>query len=130
MAHILLAEDSAPFRRLVRAQLIQLGHEVTCAQNGDIAWQHYQSATFDRVLTDLQMPTLDGFALMQKIRAVDRRLPIVAMTGLADKSRLQQVLQAGADLVLNKPFSVNCLKYAMTIERTVQDLGATTKVTA
>jgi len=84
---VLLAEDSAFFRTRVAGFLEQLGLTVVTAENGQEAWQLLQSGEhhFSLIVTDIEMPVLNGFELCQRIRAEQRwnELPVLALTSLA-----------------------------------------------
>ena len=81
------------------------GYEVVAAVDGLDAWEKLNQGSFDAVISDVQMPNLDGLNLTRKIRAqsATRSLPIILLTSLAsDEDRLQGI-QAGANAYLTKP---------------------------
>jgi two-component system chemotaxis sensor kinase CheA len=95
---ILLAEDSEFFRKRVRGFLESEGYEVHECEDGAIAWEALQDPEnrFQLVLTDIEMPNMNGLELAQRIRSTPAlaHLPVVALTSLAsedDKRRGQQV---------------------------------------
>jgi two-component system chemotaxis sensor kinase CheA len=100
-AKILLAEDSAFFRSQVMAFLESKGYEVTGAEDGLEAWTLLQSGQedFDLVLTDIEMPNMNGFELSERIRDCDafHSLPIIALTSLAGQEDIERGRQAGID---------------------------------
>ncbi len=106
--HILLAEDSQMNRKLTAALLEKKGHSVTRVASGHEAVNAYMRGHFDLVLMDLQMPGMDGFDTAETIRRLDsgrgQRVPIVALTACDIEVNLQRCLDAGMDLMLNKPF--------------------------
>src|SRR2546430_17162367 len=87
MARILLAEDDAATRDLVQRALGLEGHEVVVTQDGVEALEKLQAAParFDVLVTDVQMPGLDGIALVEKGLAVNAQLRAVLMSGFADE---------------------------------------------
>lgn len=102
----LVVDDSMPLRRSVMYALQRLG-DVTCVEAGDgaEALKKAQSATIDIVLTDINMPVLDGLKLIAQLRKdpAHARVPIVVITtegALADKER---ALSLGANAYLVKP---------------------------
>jgi two-component system chemotaxis response regulator CheY len=102
----LVVDDSAAMRRHVREALASLpGFEVAEACDGADAWRQLATAHFDILLTDLDMPVLDGLKLVALVRqaAVDPRLPILVITGEAAQADRERVLSLGANALLPKP---------------------------
>ena len=104
---ILLAEDGKANQRLAKALLEKWGHTVTIAEDGRIAVNCWQTAPFDLILMDVQMPELDGLDATREIRARESidggHIPIVAMTARAMKGDREQCLEAGMDGYVAKP---------------------------
>lgn len=101
---VLLAEDSVTTRLLEQHILETAGYEVVSAPDGAEAWRRLQEGGADVVVTDVQMPGMDGFELTRAIRASPRfaDLPVVLVTGLgSDADRLRGV-EVGASLYLVK----------------------------
>jgi len=98
---ILLAEDSAFFRSQVLAFLESKGYEVTPCEDGLDAWNTLElgEQTFDLVLTDIEMPNLNGFELCERIResSTHGQLPVVALTSLAGQEDVQRGHEVGID---------------------------------
>lgn len=105
---ILLAEDN-PTNRLVALRLLEkMGHQVICAENGEIALTKYQEQPFDLVLMDMQMPVMDGLVATEKIRELELssarpHLPIIALTANALDRDREACMNAGMDCFLTKP---------------------------
>ena len=109
---ILLVEDNAINQHVILAQLRLLGFDATLAANGREALAAWRTAAFDLVLTDLQMPEMDGYALAAAIRTAEgagTRVPIVALTANALKGEAERCLAAGMDGYLTKPLRVAAL---------------------
>jgi CheY-like chemotaxis protein len=103
---ILLAEDNETNRDVLREQLRLLGYDVEVAHDGEQALEKWRAGRFALLLTDCQMPIMDGFALTQTIRCEESaasRLPIIAVTGNAMRGEAQRCLTAGMDDYLSKP---------------------------
>jgi two-component system sensor histidine kinase/response regulator len=104
---ILLAEDNVVNQRVAIGLLSKAGHAVTLAENGRLALEALDHATFDLVLMDMQMPELGGDEAIAAIRERERRrgghLPIIALTAHALKGDRERCLAAGADEYLAKP---------------------------
>ena len=103
---ILLAEDSSFFQQKVKQFLEQLGTVVVTADDGAAAWEILNSGQhdFSLIVTDIEMPHLNGFELCEKIRASDqlRSLPVLALTSLASDADRERGRQAGIDEYLVK----------------------------
>ncbi|HEX9096069.1 MAG TPA: response regulator [Candidatus Dormibacteraeota bacterium] len=101
---ILVAEDSLTTRTLVRNILQAAGYEVVVTPDGAAAWDALQTERFDLLVSDIEMPNLDGIALTKRIRATPSLLglPVILVTarGAADDRALG--LQAGADAYVTK----------------------------
>src|SRR3712207_6410931 len=102
---ILIAEDDAVSRLLLRRSVEQLGHECLVAEDGDAAWGLFQRYEVDVVVSDWMMPGLDGPALCRRIRSHPRQTYtyVILLTALAGKQFLLAGLEAGADDYLTKP---------------------------
>lgn len=96
---ILLAEDTAFFRAVEIQYLKELACQVDTAVNGIEALERLNHEHYDLLLTDLEMPGMDGFELTQRIRASEklRKLPIIALTALSAEQYLQKGKEAGVD---------------------------------
>ncbi|MCS7016938.1 MAG: response regulator [Gemmatales bacterium] len=120
---ILLVEDSLVNQRLMLGLLGGWGHEVTVAENGPQALQWFNRERFDLILMDIQMPDMDGYEVMRRIRALEQRrgghVPILAITARAMRDDRQKCLDAGADGYLAKP--IRAAELAREIERVLQE---------
>lgn len=102
---ILLVEDSITTRAQERRILVNAGYDVITAVDGLDGWQQLGKHDFDAVVTDVQMPNMDGWALTEKIKN-DRRyrdLPVIVITVLASSKHRKKGLDAGADAYITKP---------------------------
>ncbi|MEN9628057.1 MAG: hypothetical protein RJA10_1284 [Pseudomonadota bacterium] len=114
-ARILVAEDNAINREVIVEQLSLLGYRADVADDGQLAFERWQQGRHALLLTDLQMPRLDGYALTRAIRQheADHGLPhtrIVALTACADPSAAAVCLRAGMDHHLPKPLDLGALQ--------------------
>ncbi|MFI5491105.1 SpoIIE family protein phosphatase [Actinoplanes sp. NPDC051859] len=107
---VLLVDDNADLRDHV-ARLLRPYWEVTTAEDGWEALEQARALPFDLVLTDVMMPRLDGFGLIEALRADERTrdVPIVMLSARAGEESSVEGLAAGADDYLVKPFSVRDL---------------------
>jgi two-component system chemotaxis response regulator CheY len=106
MAKILTIDDSVSLRRLLASALKSAGHSVTEADSGASALGIAQGASFDLVISDLNMPGMDGLALVGALRklAPYRAVPILILTTEMDPTKKQAAKAAGATGWLVKPF--------------------------
>ena len=101
---ILVADDEANIRRILETRLAMQGHEVLAAKNGAEALEIFRGFEPDLVVLDVMMPELDGFAVVERIRA-QSEVPIILLTALGDVADRITGLQLGADDYMVKPFS-------------------------
>jgi two-component system cell cycle response regulator DivK len=111
MKRILIAEDNAVNRELLRELLEAMGHSVEEACNGLEALQMIVHSPPDLLLLDLSMPIMDGFTALKKIRATApiAALPVLAVTAFAMRGDEEKALQAGFDGYLAKPIDIALL---------------------
>lgn len=86
MARILVVDDDKAVRLLLRAMLECQGHSVVEAENGDEGLRYYRAAPTDLVITDIQMPVMDGLQMIKALRGDFPTAPIIAISG--EKSQL------------------------------------------
>lgn len=112
MKRILIVEDKASSRELLRTVLEQLGYEVEEANDGDEALRLVRQQTPNLVLMDLQMPTRNGYDVLEEIRKDPNlaRLPVVAITANAMPGDQEKVLAAGFTGYIAKPVSLAHLR--------------------
>jgi two-component system sensor histidine kinase EvgS len=124
---VLVAEDNPTNRELIAAQLERLGHRHTIVDDGEQALLAATSHAFDVLLTDLQMPRRDGYALVRALRATDATLHIIAMTANAMPEEEERCLASGMDGFVTKPVRLDALRGALaavTVADTVWNLEA------
>ncbi len=104
--HILVVDDSASVRQMVEVTLKSAGYQVTTASDGQKALAACQSNRFDFVLTDQNMPNMDGLTLIKSLRgmAAFGRTPIVVLTTEASDAMKAQGRAVGATGWMVKPF--------------------------
>jgi CheY-like chemotaxis protein len=112
MKRILIVEDKASSRELLRTVLEQLGYVVIEAGDGDEALRQVRRQTPDLVLMDLQMPARNGYDVLQEIRKDPglARLPVVAVTANAMPGDEAKVLAAGFTGYIAKPVALAHLR--------------------
>ncbi|MCB1893853.1 MAG: chemotaxis response regulator CheY [Zoogloeaceae bacterium] len=120
----LVVDDFSTMRRIVRNLLKELGYtNVDEAEDGVAALQKLQSASFDFVVTDWNMPNMDGLTLLQTIRATAglKHLPVLMVTAEAKKENIIAAAQAGASGYVVKPFTAGTL--AEKLEKIFEKMG-------
>ncbi|TWA85042.1 PAS domain S-box-containing protein [Azospirillum brasilense] len=107
---ILVAEDNAINRKVLQMQLTALGHTAELTTGGAEALAALERRRYALLLTDIQMPEVDGFELTRRIRAAERatgaHLPIVALTANAAPADIESYAAAGMDEALSKPLDL------------------------
>jgi CheY-like chemotaxis protein len=115
---ILVAEDNKNIQNVVSRILDFMGFEVAFAANGVEALSLFLKNSFDLVLTDLEMPIMDGWSLTHSIKERSPNTPVVLMTGADRETVLKKVKSAPFDSVIFKPFLVN--DFQSTVQRVLE----------
>ncbi|MDR6554380.1 response regulator [Paenibacillus qinlingensis] len=101
---VLLVEDNEINQQVAQAILQEMDIHVDLAENGVEALKRTATKQYDAILMDLQMPLMDGFEATRNIRDYDQETPIIAMTADAMQGIKEQVMAAGMDAYISKPF--------------------------
>ncbi|QBG47169.1 response regulator [Verrucomicrobia bacterium S94] len=104
---ILIAEDNAFSRTLLKKTLTKAGYKVVAAENGDAAWKILQQEDPPKLaLLDWMMPGLSGIELCRKMRQIESPIPVytILLTAKSDKEDVLEGFAAGADDFIIKPF--------------------------
>jgi CheY-like chemotaxis protein len=106
VASILVVDDDASVRALLRDLLESEGHEVRTAADGFAALRAVSAARPDCVVLDVMMPGMDGHEVLARLRSRDggASLPVVMLTAAADDAHAWRAWSGGADVFLGKPF--------------------------
>jgi two-component system, cell cycle response regulator CpdR len=115
MARVLIVDDEESMRALVARAIAMDGHDIVAAQDGAEALEILvrDSGAYDLLLTDIQMPVMDGIALALMAARDFPRLTILLMTGFADQRERASNLNAIVHDVITKPFSAADLRTAV-----------------
>jgi CheY-like chemotaxis protein len=115
MSRVLIADDEDSMRVLVARAIAMDGHDIVTAQDGaealDILTR--EDGAFDLLLTDIQMPVMDGIALALSAARDFPNLTVLLMTGFADQRERASNLNAIVHDVITKPFSVADIRTAV-----------------
>jgi pilus assembly protein CpaE len=105
MANILLIDDDADFRSMLKLMLTRMNHTVSLASRGEDGFTQATTNKFDLVILDLMMPDVDGYELTRQLRAEasTRNVPILVVTARTQPADRESAREAGADGYLTKP---------------------------
>lgn len=118
MAKILVVDDKQMMRDSVSTMLTRAGFTAVVAENGFAAVEMVSRHRPDAIVTDLQMPELDGIGLLGEVMKIDAQIPVVLMTAYASVDTAVKALKAGAFDYIQKPFEGDEL--IMTMKRAVE----------
>ena len=107
MTHVLLVEDDPRIREIVERGLGARGFTITTAADGSTGSNLGRTLDVDLILLDLVLPDMRGVEVLENVRVVKPRLPVIALTALDDLGSKITGLDAGADDYVTKPFSVD-----------------------
>jgi len=110
---ILLVEDSELARQVAKEYLIDLGYKnVIEASDGLIAFMRLQKLKIDLIISDWEMPRMDGLELLKKIKNIDKlsHIPFIILTAVDSREKVIQAIRAGAKSYIVKPVSPEILK--------------------
>ena len=116
MARIVLADDEPKLRDIFARYLTALGHEVRVAGDGKEAMAALEADPADLLVTDINMPDMDGIEILSALRKRGSRLPVIAISGggyVDGGLLLSSAAVLGAALTLEKPFALEALRDAV-----------------
>ncbi len=121
---VLVADDDASCRMVLRATVEKLGHECLVAADGEEAWNMFQAAPTDVLITDWMMPGLDGPELCRRVRrrADDGYTYVILATALGEHENVLEGMEAGADDYLTKPISPFDVRARLVAAKRVTEL--------
>jgi CheY-like chemotaxis protein len=114
----LVIDDDAPVRRVLHAVVTGLGFETDAAANGSEGLARFESHHYDVVLTDLLMPGMTGWEVLEAVRERNPKMPVIIITGSAGHDDDRRVAQPGVALV-HKPVKMDFL--GSTLARVLGD---------
>ena len=104
MSRILTVDDSKAIRTIVGKQVLELGFEVDEAEDGVQGLARLEDITYDLVILDVTMPNLDGPGMLAKMREAGNKTPVLMLTSESKKSIMVDVMKAGIEDYILKPF--------------------------
>lgn len=116
MTTILIVDDSTTIRNMLKATLQPMGYEVLEAAGGRSGLEHVRQARVDLIISDQNMPGLDGLGMVKAIRegSVNQNVPILVLTTETSDEMKAQFRAAGASGWMSKPFTPERLEAALT----------------
>ena len=112
MIKLLFVEDDKDLTYAVRNGLELLEeYDIRCAENGQEALEVYKTFIPDVVVSDIEMPVMNGFELARAIRAIDSKVIIILASGLTDATALREGYKISIDEYIKKPYIVNEIHY-------------------
>jgi signal transduction histidine kinase/ABC-type nitrate/sulfonate/bicarbonate transport system substrate-binding protein/FixJ family two-component response regulator/HPt (histidine-containing phosphotransfer) domain-containing protein len=106
-SRILLAEDNPTTRELVLGLLEESGIRIDLAENGEEALECFRQSNYELILMDMQMPVMDGLKATEAIRAIDKQIPIIALSANAMSEHVAESRRAGMNAHLRKPIELS-----------------------
>jgi two-component system, cell cycle response regulator len=121
---ILIAEDDTASRLILEAALAGLGHEVIAATDGEQAWRMFQSEKVEAIVSDREMPGLNGVDLCRRIRGSDggKYIYFIFLTSVNDKVGAAEGIRVGADDYLMKPLNRHELEARLMVASRITEL--------
>jgi two-component system, OmpR family, KDP operon response regulator KdpE len=104
---ILVVDDEAPIRKLLRVGLSTQGYNLFEAENGRVAIEQVRITQPDLILLDLGLPDMSGHELLRRWRDEGSELPVVILSSRTDEKGIVEALELGADDYVTKPFGMN-----------------------
>ncbi len=114
----LLVDDDINLTKVLSYQLQQVGYQVTVAHSGKEGLELFKKQVFPLIISDIQMPDLDGIRLLEEIRAIDHDAVFILITAFGSIDQAVKACELGADDYLTKPFSREQLIF--TIEKALR----------
>ena len=132
--NILLVEDDASLSTVLADYLRSKDYTVETANNGKEAWELIMIKHYDLIISDIMMPRMNGFELLQLVRAQNPDMPMIMLTAKADRDDVIHAYELGCDDYVTKPFSMDILickieavmrryRHTLEVEQTEWQLG-------
>ena len=129
--NILVVDDDVFIRKIVQDRLKMEGYTVTTAEDGKAGWEKFLKNTYQLIITDINMPRINGVELLNKILTTKIKVPTVVMSGGLSEAMEALVKETGASAFLRKPFSLRDLVKVISsnLNREDNDMNETTEGT-
>ncbi len=113
MSKILIIDDEASIRTLLRVTLSHKGYEVILAENGKKGIEIFKEVRPSIVITDIKMPGMDGIEVLKRLKALDADVRVIVITGHGDMDSAVEALKLEASDFINKPITDDALTIAL-----------------
>ena len=117
---LLYVEDDKATRIVTERLFKKFFNNITVATDGEEGLERFKNEIFDMVITDINMPQLDGLEMAQKIKEIDSTIPIVIASAYNNSDLFIKSIKIGIDGYLFKPLEVN--QFASTIQKIAQNI--------
>jgi len=104
---ILVVDDQAMVRVVLRKILIKEGYKVLCARDGETAIKKIENEKFDLVLLDLKMPGIDGMETLERIRKINKNIRVILISGYLTNEKVERATKLGISNYIRKPFNLD-----------------------
>ena len=117
MKKALVVDDLSLHRNVIKGALVSVGFTVDTAADGMEGLQKLRSSAYDVVFSDIEMPNMNGFEFIARIRRQARlkRLPVIMLSTRKDQTTIQRMQQLGANGYLTKPYSLDNIRKALKL---------------
>jgi DNA-binding NtrC family response regulator len=117
---ILFVDDDPVTGRVMKRQCGNVGYQCNIYQSARDGFEYFKTEGADLIITDLRMPEMNGFELLNAVRDVDPEIPVLVMTGYSSVENAVEAMKAGATDFIKKPFDFEELK--LLLDRTMQSV--------
>lgn len=130
-ARILIVDDDPAVRDMVADAISLAGHFAFTACDGFEATQKLKSENFNLLISDINMPRIDGYELVERLRANGNQIPVIFLTARSEKPDIARGLRVGADDYIAKPFGLEelTLRVSAILRRTMPTEATTSVLT-
>lgn len=105
-ASIIVIDDESGVREMLADALHMQGYDVATAADGHVGLREIYDGDFDLIISDVNMPKVNGFELLQRLRAAGNETPVILLTARGDRADVAVGFRAGADDYVTKPFGL------------------------
>lgn len=124
---ILLIDDDRSLQRVIEYQLVELGYTVFTADNGIQGLDNFQKNEIDLVITDIQMPEMNGMELLKRLKAISSDVMVIIITAYGSIQSAVEAMQLGAFDYITKPFDKNEMRLKVEKSFSIRELLAENK---
>ncbi len=126
MAKILVVDDEPGVRDMLCDALSIAGYETVSANDGYLAYRMLKDTKVDLIITDVNMPNMDGYEFLERIRSQGNDTPAIVLTARGDRTDVSRGLKLGADDYVTKPFGLEelTLRVSAILRRTKAGLAS------